>query len=128
MRLLLDTQVLLWAASMPERLGGSKRMLTEADVRLVSVASAWELAIKSGIGKLDLKRDIASWLRRALRELVAEPLDIRLEHTFAIEGLPPAHRDPFDRMLVAQAAAEGAQLLTADKTLLRYGDMVRLIT
>ncbi len=127
MRILLDTHVLLWAASSPERLGDSQHDLTSAEQRLISAASAWELAIKARLGKLELATDVRSWMRRAVRELNAQPLSITAEHAGAVEDLPPVHRDPFDRLLVAQALQEGAVLLTADRRLLQYGDMVRVV-
>ncbi len=126
MRVLLDTHVLLWAASAPDRLGASQEDVTSAEQRLISAASTWELAIKASLGKLDLATNIRSWLSRAVRELHAQPLSITVDHA-AVEHLPPVHRDPFDRLLVAQAHLEGAVLLTADRVLLGYGDMVRLV-
>ena len=127
MRILLDTHVLLWAASSPERLGASQQDVSSAEQRLISAASIWELAIKASLGRLDLATDVRSWLRRAVRELQAQPLSITADHAAAVEHLPPVHRDPFDRLLVAQAHHEGAVLLTADRVLLQYGDMVRLL-
>ena len=128
MRILLDTHVLLWAASSPDRLGASQRDVTAAEQRLISAASTWELAIKASLGKLDLATDVRSWLRRAVRELHAQPLSITADHAVAVQLLPPVHRDPFDRLLIAQALNEGAVLLTADRRLLPYGEMVRLIS
>ena len=128
MRILLDTHVLLWAASTPERLGASQQDLSCAEQRLISAASAWELAIKKSLGKLDLATDVCSWLHRAVRELRAQSLSITGDHAAAVEHLPPVHRDPFDRLLVAQAIHEGAVLLTADRRLLPYGEMVRLVS
>ena len=127
MRLLLDTHVLLWAAAAPERLGASAQEVASAEQRLISAASTWELAIKQGLGRLDLTTDVRSWLSRAGRELQAQPLSITDDHAAAVEYLPPVHRDPFDRLLVAQALHEGAVLLTADRLLLQYGDMVCLV-
>jgi PIN domain nuclease of toxin-antitoxin system len=127
MRLLLDTHVLLWAAMDPERLGRSAQLLLDADQRLLSAASSWELAIKQGLGKVDLGTDVRSWIGRAVAELQLEPLGISVEHAAGVEALPPVHRDPFDRLLVAQARHEGAVLLTADARLREYGDVVRLV-
>jgi PIN domain nuclease of toxin-antitoxin system len=126
-KVLLDTHVLLWAAATPERLGGAEQLLIEADVRLLSTASGWELAIKQSLGKVDLGMEVASWFRRSVRELAAEPLEIRIDHVAALEQLPPVHRDPFDRLLIAQAVHEGALLLTADRALAAYGDVVRVL-
>jgi PIN domain nuclease of toxin-antitoxin system len=126
-KLLLDTHVLLWAAAAPERLGDAERLLADADTRILSTASGWELAMKQGLGKVDVGMDVSSWFRRSLRELAAEPLDVRMDHVAALERLPPIHRDPFDRLLIAQAVHEGAVLLTAERTLAHYGNVVRLL-
>jgi PIN domain nuclease of toxin-antitoxin system len=126
-RVLLDTQILLWAAAQPARLGAAGALLEGADQRLVSSASVWELAIKQGLGKVDLGADVRSWMSRAVRELAAVHLDITADHAAAVERLPPIHRDPFDRLLVAQAQHESATLLTADRTLAGYGSFVRLV-
>ena len=127
MKLLLDTHVLLWAAVAPHRLGRSLELLTQSR-RLISVASVWELAIKQGLGKVELGSDVGAWIGRAVSELSAEMLEITAAHAASVEHLPSVHRDPFDRLLVAQAAVEGAVLLTADKTLAVYGDMVQVIS
>ena len=128
MRLLLDTHVVLWAAADPERLGPSLSLVAEAEQRLVSAASTWELAIKANLGKIELGMDVRSWVARALRALRAESLVITGDHAAAVEHLPPLHRDPFDRMLVAQATFEGVVLLTSDDVLTGYGDVVRLVS
>ncbi|HMA46557.1 MAG TPA: type II toxin-antitoxin system VapC family toxin [Frankiaceae bacterium] len=127
MKILLDTHVLLWAASSPERLGPWQQNVLDAEQRLLSAASVWELAIKQGLGKLDLRVDVQAWVRRAVEELYLQPLDITADHAAAVEHLPAVHRDPFDRVLVAQARSERAVLLTADRTLLGYGDTIHLI-
>ncbi|SDY68238.1 PIN domain nuclease, a component of toxin-antitoxin system (PIN domain) [Modestobacter sp. DSM 44400] len=127
MRLLLDTHVLLWAASTPGRLGSAQQLLLDAEERLLSAASSWELAIKRSLGKLELGTDVRSWVARAAEELQLQRLSVTHEHAAAVEHLPPVHRDPFDRLLIAQAWSEGAVLLTADRALVRYGDVVRLV-
>lgn len=127
MKALLDTQVLLWAASSPERLGSWRQGFLDAEQRLLSAASVWELAIKANLGKLDLGTDVRSWVGRAIEELQLEQLSITGEHAAGVEHLPPLHRDPFDRILVAQARSEGAVLLTADRSLLGYGDVIRVV-
>jgi PIN domain nuclease of toxin-antitoxin system len=127
MKILLDTHVSIWAAAEPERLGDAERLLNEADVRLLSTVSGWELAIKRSLGKVELGMTVSSWFRRSMRELAAEPLDIRMDHVAALEQLPPIHRDPFDRLLISQAVHEGAMLLTADRALASYGSVIRLI-
>ncbi|HET7388304.1 MAG TPA: type II toxin-antitoxin system VapC family toxin [Nocardioidaceae bacterium] len=126
MRAILDTHVVLWAASTPERLGDSLHRIREWRC-LMSAASVWELAIKQHLGRLDLGADVRSWAARAAAELHLERLAISDIHASGVEGLPDVHGDPFDRMLVAQAHAEDAVLLTADRTLLGYGDRVQLV-
>lgn len=127
MRLLLDTHVLLWAASRPERLGPARELIATAEERLLSAASVWELAIKAGLGKIDLGADAAAWTQRAARELQLSALPVTWAHAAAVSALPSVHRDPFDRLLVAQAQVEGLVLLTADNLLADYGDAVRII-
>ncbi len=127
MKVLLDTHVLLWAATTPERLGTDLRLIADADSRLLSAVCVWELAIKQRLGKLSVGADVRTWTRRVSRELALEQLPITADHAAAVEHLPDVHRDPFDRLLVAQAVAEGALLLTADDRLTGYGDAVRLV-
>lgn len=127
MRLLLDTHVVLWAASAPERLGDAAALVLEAEERWLSAASTWEMAIKQGLGKLSLGMSAGAWTARAVTELALRPLPVTSAHAAGVEGLPSHHRDPFDRLLVAQAAAEGLVLLTADRALEPYGDVVRLL-
>ena len=119
-RLLLDTHVWLWWQLDHPRLGPAARDAIAAapEVRL-SVASVWEMSIKSALGKLSLPKgaDI-------LRELEYDgfaPLGVEFEHAVRVADLPALHRDPFDRMLVAQAILEGLTLVTADPELTRYG-------
>ncbi len=127
MRVLLDTHVLVWAATTPERLGSDLAVIEDADRRIVSAVCVWELAIKLGLGKLSLGSDVRTWVRRVTSELVLDHLPVTADHAAAVEHLPDVHRDPFDRLLVAQAVAEGAVLLTADDRLTAYGDVVRLV-
>jgi PIN domain nuclease of toxin-antitoxin system len=127
-RLLLDTQLLLWAAGQPERLPVAARELID-DVRnqlLFSAASLWEVAIKAGLGRSDFRTD-ARLLRRGLVDNGYDELAITGEHAVAIANLPPIHKDPFDRMLVAQSAVEGILLLTADPIVAQYPGPVRKI-
>ena len=123
MRLLLDTHIVLWAAISPDRL--SKRaqsLLREESNELVySVASLWEIVIKSGLNRADFKVD-----PRALRRGLLENDYIELPVT-GQDALPWIHRDPFDRLLIAQAIVEGITLVTADALLSRYGGLVRKI-
>lgn len=127
MKVLLDTHVLVWAATTPERLGEGMQLLADADRRVLSAVSPWELAIKQGLGKLTVGSDVRTWIRRVTRELALDHLPVTAEHAAAVEHLPDVHRDPFDRLLVAQAVAEDALLLTADDRLTAYGDAVRLV-
>lgn len=125
MRLLLDTHVLLWALAGHAKIKRiSARMLDDDNRVYFSVASLWEVAIKSGIGKLDA--DVAQ-VRRAARDSGFEELPVVGGHIEALAGLPEFHRDPFDRLLVAQAIAEPMQLLTADADVALYGSHVELI-
>jgi PIN domain nuclease of toxin-antitoxin system len=126
-RVLLDTHVLVWAATTPERLGADLAVIEDADRRIVSAVCVWELAIKQRLGKLSLGSDVRTWMRRVTSELVLDHLPVTADHAAAVEHLPDVHRDPFDRLLVAQAVAEGAVLLTSDHRLTAYGDAVRLV-
>jgi PIN domain nuclease of toxin-antitoxin system len=120
-KLLLDTQLLLWAAGEPERFSVAARSMID-DARnqlLFSVVSLWEIAIKSGLGRSDFRVD-ARLLRRGLSDNGYDELAITGEHAVAIANLPPIHKDPFDRLLVAQSAVEGVLLLTADPVVARY--------
>ncbi len=127
MRVLLDTHVLVWAATTPERLGSDLAVIRDADRRIVSAVCIWELAVKQRLGTLSLGSDVRTWTRRVTTELVLEHLPVTTEHAAAVEHLPDVHRDPFDRLLLAQTVTEGAVLLTADARLAAYGDAVRLV-
>jgi PIN domain nuclease of toxin-antitoxin system len=127
-KLLLDTQLLLWAAGEPERLpAATRRMIDDPRNQPVfSAASLWEVAIKSGLGRADFRAD-ARLLRRGLLDNCYDELAIAGEHAVAIGNLPPIHKDPFDRMLVAQSAIEGILLLTADPIVAQYPGPVRKV-
>lgn len=128
MKLLLDTHLLLWAAGEPNRLSMDARTLIEAPQNelFFSAASLWEIIIKSGLGREDFEVD-ARLLRRGLLDNGYSELPIGSEHVVAIDGLPSIHKDPFDRMLVAQATVEGITLLTADSVVAQYPGPVRRI-
>lgn len=128
MKLLLDTHLLLWSAGKPERLSTEARALIEAldNELFFSSASLWEVVIKRGLGRDDFKVD-ARLLRRGLLDNGYSELPIGSEHVVAIENLPAIHKDPFDRILVAQAQVEGITLLTADPTLAKYPGPIRLV-
>lgn len=128
MRLLLDTHLLLWAAGDVERLSSEAGRLIEdeGNVPVFSVASLWEITIKSSQGRADF--DVDPWaLRRALMENDYEELAIGGEHVVAVGALPAIHKDPFDRLLVAQATVEGLTLLTSDAAIARYPGPIRLV-
>ena len=126
MKLLLDTHVLLWAAGEPARLSASaRRLINDADNEpLFSVASLWEIAIKRGLGRKDFQVD-ARLLRRGLLDNGYSELPIMSDHVVAVEDLPAIHKDPFDRLLVAQATVEGITLLTLDLLVARYPGPIR---
>ena len=128
MRLLLDTHILLWAAGEPERLSETAVSLIEDENNelVFSAVSLWEIAIKTGRGRNDFRID-AGMLRRRLFENGYAELAMTGAHAAALNGLPPLHKDPFDRMLAAQAMIEGMTLLTADPIVARYPGAVRLV-
>ena len=128
MKLLLDTHLLLWAAGLPERLSADARCLIDSPENelFFSAASLWEITIKHGLGRADFQVD-ARLLRRGLLDNGYSELPIGSEHAVAISGLPPIHKDPFDRMLVAQAMVEGITLLTTDSVVAQYPGPVRKI-
>ena len=127
MKVLLDTQVVLWAGGTPGRLGKARHLIDEAEERLISAATTWEVVIKSALGKIRLEMPIGDWIQRSLSELTAQSLPITNDHAAAVAWLEPIHQDPFDRMLIAQAIHESAVLLTADKALEPYGKAVYVI-
>lgn len=120
MRLLLDTHTLLWALVSPAKLPAptARAIRDPANAVLVSAASAWEIAIKVAIGKLSANVDE---IVRAGLEAGFDELAITLAHAVRVRSLPPHHRDPFDRMLVAQAVEEGLTVVTRDAVVARYG-------
>lgn len=128
MKILLDTHLLLWAAGMPERLPAQARVLLQrAETEpMVSAASLWEVAIKSGLGRTDFSVD-PRVLRRGLLENGYSELDVTGAHATAVDLLPPIHKDPFDRILVAQAQIEGLTLLTTDEIVARYPGPIRAL-
>jgi PIN domain nuclease of toxin-antitoxin system len=118
--LLLDTHVWLWWQKNDRRLGAqARRSITSAPDVYLSAASAWEIAIKASIGKLTLPRDANISAELALSGFLGLPVEVA--HSEYVRQLPALHRDPFDRMLVAQARAEGLRIVTADPQLHAYG-------
>jgi len=127
-KLLLDTQLLLWAAGTPDKLSASARKLLTSprNELLFSAASLWEITIKNSLGRKDFRVE-PRLLRRGLLDNGYTELPITSEHVVSVDTLPPLHRDPFDRLLVAQALCEGVTLLTADVQLARYPGPVRKV-
>jgi len=128
MTVLLDTHVLLWAAGLPERLPPPVRGVIEdpgTDL-FYSAASLWEIAIKSGLGRADFNVD-PRVLRHRLQIHGYTEVPVVGAHVAAVELLPPIHKDPFDRLLVAQTQIEGLTLWTADAVLGRYAGSIRVI-
>lgn len=125
MRLLLDTHVLLWVMTNDAALSPAAReTIGKATVVYASAVSIWEVSIKAALGKLKIDQD------RFMKILPAtgfEPLSVTWEHADTVRRLPAIHRDPFDRMLVAQAVSEPLHLMTADKILARYSELVFLV-
>ena len=128
MRLLLDTHLLLWAAASSKRLPREARALIEnaANEAYFSAASIWEIAIKSSLGRKDFRIDLPA-LQTALPEMGLMELPVTAAHAVGVTKLPPIHRDPFDRMLIAQSIAEPLALLTNDALLARYSDGVHVV-
>jgi len=121
MKLLLDAHVLLWAAGEPKKLSRAARrlLLDPKNSLMFSAASIWEIAIKKGLGRADFQVDPAR-LRRGLIDNGYEELAVSSAHAVAIGTLPALHKDPFDRILVAQALVEGIALATVDEQVAQY--------
>jgi PIN domain nuclease of toxin-antitoxin system len=128
MDLLLDTHLLVWAMGSPERLPANLALMLEDPLNtpIFSVASLWELVIKQALGRPDFNVQ-PSLLRRALLEGGWQELPIQAHHALAVASLPPLHRDPFDRLLLAQASADGLLLITSDTQLAAYPGPVRFM-
>ena len=128
MKLLLDTHVLLWAAGSPDQLSPDARTLLEDpnNELVFSAASLWEITIKRSVGRTDFQVD-ARVLRRGLLDNGYLELPITSEHAVFIDSLPSIHKDPFDRILVAQATVEGITLLTADALVAQYPGPIRAV-
>ena len=119
MKLLLDTHAALWWLSEDERFGAAtaQQLTDETNQVLLSAVVVWEVAVKRSLGNLETPENFAS----TLLDAGVQPLPISLDHAAAVEQLPWHHRDPFDRMLVAQASIEGAALVSHDAALRPYG-------
>lgn len=127
MRLLLDTHAFLWWVFDDPRLSAAARTLIaepEADL-LFSTVSAWEIAIKARTGRLDLPADVPGFVTDQVRQNRLQVLPVGLDHALRVHSLPDHHRDPFDRLLVAQAEVENLPLLSRDPLLAAYGIEIR---
>lgn len=122
MRLLLDTQCWLWWFSQPEKLNENviEQIADETNEVWFSVASVWEMGIKVSIGKLPLAEPIDDYVSTRMTQLGARSLEITANHALQVAALPLHHRDPFDRMLIAQAQLEDMTLVSADSTFNQY--------
>ena len=119
MKLLLDTHAALWWLADDDRIGEKviRHLTDDTNQVLISAVVVWEVAIKRSLGKLDAPEDLGPTLLSA----GAQPLPVTLEHAAAVEKLPWRHRDPFDRLLVAQALTEDAAIVSRDEPLSEYG-------
>lgn len=122
MKLLLDTQCWLWWFAQPEKLTDTviEHIADEANELWFSVASVWEMGIKTAIGKLLLPEPIDQYVSTRMTQLGAVSLDITATHALQVAALPLHHRDPFDRMLIAQAQTEAMTLVSADAAFSQY--------
>lgn len=120
-RLLLDTHVVLWLATAPERVPAPMRKrIDAAEVRYLSAAVTWEIAIKVSLGRLTLPETPGRFIETQISELMLTSLPISNAHAAAVVNLPWHHRDPFDRLLLAQAQAEALQIVTLDPAFEKY--------
>jgi PIN domain nuclease of toxin-antitoxin system len=128
MKLLLDTHIILWAAGQPDRLSDTARrmLLDSGNALFFSAASLWEIVIKRNIGRDDFKVD-PSRLRKLLVINGYSELAVNTEHVLRVDTLPLIHKDPFDRILIAQARSEGMVLLTVDAAVIQYQDAVMAV-
>ena len=128
MKLLLDTHLLLWAAGQPDKLSRDTLALIQDPTHelVFSAASLWEVAIKRGLGRQVFRVD-PRLLRRGLLDNGYLELPITSEHTVMVDSLPPLHKDPFDRILVAQSLVEGILLVTADPIVAQYSGSIRKV-
>ncbi len=123
MRILLDTHTVIWWVDQDHRLGEAARsaIADPSNELFLGAATVWEIAIKVGLGKLTLSMPYLSWMKQAITDLAATLLPVTVEYASAQAGLPLHHRDPFDRLLVAQARVENMPLISGDAIFDRYG-------
>lgn len=126
MRILLDTQCWLWMVAAPERfsVAGRRRLLTRENELYLSPASAWEIAIKYALGKLQLPLEPSRYVPDRLARTQTLELPITHAHALRVAELPPHHRDPFDRLLIAQAQIEELRIMTSDQHFHAYAVQV----
>jgi PIN domain nuclease of toxin-antitoxin system len=122
MRILLDTHIFIWMATEPERLSQrfTESIIDRQNSLFLSLASIWEIQIKVALGKLDLKGDLATIVDIQIAQNSIQLLSIDLKHIYALSNLPAHHRDPFDRLLIAQSQVEKMTLATVDSAFDRY--------
>lgn len=121
MRALLDTHVWLWMLTDPARLGAALPAVEDASNELLlSAASSWEISIKYALGRLPLPERPSAYVPQRIRTTGVTPLAVEHSHALAVADLPPHHRDPFDRLLVAQATVDGLPIISADDVMARY--------
>jgi PIN domain nuclease of toxin-antitoxin system len=120
-KLLLDTHIFLWLQTDPERLGDQLRVVEDERTELLlSAVSSWEIAIKYGLGRLPLPEPPERYVPSRMRAIAAQAVPIEHPHALAVNTLPDLHRDPFDRLLIAQASLLGLTILTADPAVTQY--------
>lgn len=123
MKLLVDAQALIWAVDDPSKLGGqaSEALQDVSNDLMLSAGTVWEIAIKVGLGKLSLSVPYRQWMSQSVADLGMTLLPITIEHADAQSSLPGHHRDPFDRLIVAQAMVEQLVVISNDRNLDAYG-------
>jgi len=127
-KLLLDTHIFLWLQTDPERVGEHLSLVENPRTELLlSAVSSWEIAIKHGLGRLALPEPPERYVPDRMRAIGARALAIEHSHALAVSSLPPLHRDPFDRLLVAQAGMLGVAILTADPAVAQYSAQTLLV-
>ncbi|KAB8033616.1 type II toxin-antitoxin system VapC family toxin [Fluviispira multicolorata] len=125
MKILLDTQIIIWILEDSDKLSKkARKILDNADEVFISSVSVWEMMIKMNLGKLDIEIDD---LKSIFKKTNFIELPLKFDHILSLNGLPDIHRDPFDRMLVAQALSEPLRLITADALVKKYSDLVELV-
>ncbi len=122
MKLLLDTHVFLWLRSAPGRVSAAAvaAYRDESNTAYLSLVSAWEIQIKQQLGKLDLEVPLDTLIREQCAQNDLRLMDVKLDHVLGLGALPPHHKDPFDRLLIAQARQENAALISSDSQFSSY--------